>query len=675
MFDIPHLDVPPLRRVAGTVRLPGSKSISNRVLLLAGLSDGTSEVHDLLDSDDTQVMLTALQQIGCSVASDGAVTTVRGIGGQLRNAARQRLVLHLGNAGTAMRPLAAALALLVTRHGGEVELRGVARMHERPIGDLVDALRQLGAQVEYLGHDGFPPLLLRGQPGGTLHTDAPIRVRGDVSSQFLTALLLALPLASGAQPIAIEVDGELISKPYVEITLALLQRFGIAVQRDGFQRFTIQPGSRYRAPQRIHVEGDASSASYFIAAGAIAAVEAPLRIEGVGLDSIQGDIRFIDAARAMGAQVTGGPGWIEVRRGRWPLQAVTLDCNHIPDAAMTLAAMALYADGRTRLTHIGSWRVKETDRIAAMAAELRKLGAGVVDGDDFIEVEPPPSPAHWRRAALRTYDDHRMAMCLSLAAFNPLAGGHVPLRLLDPRCVGKTFPDYFETLFGVAATDTRDIPVITVDGPTASGKGTLASTVARRLGWHQLDSGALYRATALAAMRRDIAPDDATALARVAGSLALRFEADTIWLDGVDVTLALRHEAVGKLASQVSSLPAVRQALHALQLSFRRVPGLVADGRDMGTVVFPDAPLKVFLTASAAMRAERRLKQLISKGISAKLPDLRAELEARDARDIHRAVSPLKPAQDALELDNSSLTIEQSADRVLQWWNERYAFD
>jgi 3-phosphoshikimate 1-carboxyvinyltransferase len=675
MFDIPHLDVPPLRRVAGTVRLPGSKSISNRVLLLAGLSDGTTEVHDLLDSDDTQVMLTALQQIGCSVASDGAVTTVRGIGGQLRNAARQRLMLHLGNAGTAMRPLAAALALLVTHHGGEVELRGVARMHERPIGDLVDALRQLGAQVEYLGHDGFPPLLLRGQPGGTLHTDAPIRVRGDVSSQFLTALLLALPLASGAQPIAIEVDGELISKPYVEITLALLQRFGIAVQRDGFQRFTIQPGSRYRAPQRIHVEGDASSASYFIAAGAIAAVEAPLRIEGVGLDSIQGDIRFIDAARAMGAQVTGGPGWIEVRRGRWPLQAMTLDCNHIPDAAMTLAAMALYADGRTRLTHIGSWRVKETDRIAAMAAELRKLGALVVDGDDFIEVEPPPSPAHWRRAALRTYDDHRMAMCLSLAAFNPLAGGHVPLRLLDPRCVGKTFPDYFETLFSVVATDTRDIPVITVDGPTASGKGTLATTVARRLGWHQLDSGALYRATALAAMRHDIAADDATALARVAGSLALRFEADTIWLDGVDVTLALRHEAVGKLASQVSSLPAVRQALHALQLSFRRVPGLVADGRDMGTVVFPDAPLKVFLTASAAMRAERRLKQLISKGISAKLPDLRAELEARDARDIHRAVSPLKPAQDALELDNSSLTIEQSADRVLQWWNERNLFE
>jgi 3-phosphoshikimate 1-carboxyvinyltransferase len=620
-------------------------------------------------------MLAALRQVGCAIDTEGAVTRVRGIGGALGSVAKQRLVLSLGNAGTAMRPLTAALALLVTRDGGEIELRGVARMHERPIGDLVDALRQLGAQVDCLGREGFPPLLLRGQPGGSLRTEVPIRVRGDVSSQFLTALLLALPLASGSEPIVVEVDGELISKPYVEITLALLQRFGITVQHDALQRFTIPAGSRYRAPQRIHVEGDASSASYFIAAGAIAAVEAPLRITGVGLDSIQGDIRFVDAAQAMGARVSGGPGWIEVRRGQWPLKAVTLDCNHMPDAAMTLAAMALFADGRTRLTHIGSWRVKETDRIAAMAAELRALGATVIDGDDFIEVEPPASPAAWRRAAVRTYDDHRMAMCLSLAAFNPLVGAHVPVRVLDPRCVGKTFPDYFETLFTVASTETADIPVITVDGPTASGKGTLATTVARRLGWHQLDSGALYRATALAAMHRDVAADDAAALADVAASLDLRFEGDKVWLDGADVTLALRHEAVGKLASQVSSLPAVRQALHALQLSFRRVPGLVADGRDMGTVVFPDAPLKVFLTASAAMRAERRLKQLISKGISATLPDLRAELEARDARDVNRAVSPLKPAQDALQLDNSSLTIEQSADRVLQWWNERHAFD
>ncbi|HSB98454.1 MAG TPA: bifunctional 3-phosphoshikimate 1-carboxyvinyltransferase/cytidylate kinase [Burkholderiaceae bacterium] len=669
MFDIPFLDLPPLRHARGSVQLPGSKSISNRVLLLAGLADGRTEIHDLLDSDDTQVMLQGLRLLGCGIETRDGRTAVTGIGGSLPRL-HGPLKLFLGNAGTAMRPLTAALALLVTRDGGEVELSGVARMHERPIGDLVDALRQLGAQVDYLRHEGYPPLRLRG--GGTLRTAQPIRVRGDVSSQFLTALLLALPLVSGESAIVVEVDGELISKPYVEITLALLRRFGITVQHDDLQRFTIPSGSRYRGPPRIHVEGDASSASYFIAAGAIAAIEAPLRVEGVGLDSIQGDIRFIDAARAMGARVSGGPSWIEVRRGAWPLKAVTLDCNHMPDAAMTLAAMALYADGRTRLTHIGSWRVKETDRIAAMASELRKLGATVVDGADFIEVAPPSA---WRRATLHTYDDHRMAMCLSLAAFNPLAGGHVPVRLLDPRCVAKTFPDYFETLFEVVQTDAADIPVITVDGPTASGKGTLAAAVAARLGWHQLDSGALYRATALAAMRHDVASGDTAALARLAANLALRFDADRVWMDGIDVTDALRHEAVGALASHVSALPEVRRALHALQLSFRRVPGLVADGRDMGTVVFPDAPLKVFLTASAAMRAERRHKQLISKGISATLPALRADLEARDARDMQRAVSPLKPAQDALQLDNSSLTIEQSADRVLQWWSERNAFD
>jgi len=671
MYDIAQLDLPPLRRVAGTVRLPGSKSISNRVLLLAGLSEGRTEIHDLLESDDTRVMLEALRRLGCHIETTGERTTVVGIGGSLRHL-RTPLSLFLGNAGTAMRPLAAALALMVTRDGGDIELSGVARMHERPIGDLVDALRQLGAQLDYLRHEGFPPLRLRGGARGALGIDQPIRVRGDVSSQFLTALLLALPLASGERPIVVEVQGELISKPYVEITLALLQRFGIVVHHESLQRFTIPPGSRYRAPPRIHVEGDASSASYFIAAGAIAAVEAPLRIEGVGLDSIQGDIHFIDAAQAMGARVGGGPGWIEVRRGQWPLKAVTLDCNHMPDAAMTLATMALFADGRSRLTHIGSWRVKETDRIAAMATELRKLGATVVDGADFIEVMPP---AAWRRAALHTYDDHRMAMCLSLAAFNPLAGGNVPLRLLDPRCVAKTFPDYFETLFGVVATETDDIPVITIDGPTASGKGTLAATVASRLGWHQLDSGALYRATALAAMRHNVSAQDVPALAHLGSALALRFEGDKIWLDDIDVTVALRHEAVGALASHVSAIPQVRQALHGLQLSFRRVPGLVADGRDMGTVVFPTAPLKVFLTASAAMRAERRHKQLMSKGISTKLTDLRADLEARDARDMQRVVSPMKPAQDALQLDNSSLTIEQSADRVLQWWSERNAFD
>ena len=669
MYKLPFLDLPPLRAAAGTVNLPGSKSISNRVLLLAGLCEGSTRVRDLLDSDDTQVMLAALRALGCGLHAmvDGSLE-VTGLGGQL---AVHQAALFLGNAGTAMRPLAAALTLLATLQGGDFTLSGVPRMHQRPIADLVDALRQLGCDIRYLGQDGYPPLALRGQPGGALSTGAEIRVRGDVSSQFLSALLLALPLAcadTAGPPVVIAVQGELISKPYVEITLKLLARFGIAVQRQGFERFTIPAGSRLRTPGDIHVEADASSASYFIALGAIAAVDQPLLIEGLGLDSIQGDIRFVEAARAMGARVQGGPGRLTVQRGAWPLRAITLDCNHIPDAAMTLAVMALYATGTTRLTNIASWRVKETDRIAAMAAELRKVGATVVEGDDFIEVSPP---SVWAAATIHTYDDHRIAMCLSLAAFNPLVaapGSEVPVRILDPHCVAKTFPDYFEALFAVAKAATADIPVITIDGPTASGKGTLAAKVAARLGWHQLDSGLLYRATALAAQRQGVAAGDEPGLARVAAGLNLRFDGERVLLDGHDVASDLRLEAVGAMASRISAWPAVRGALLALQLAFRQLPGLVADGRDMGTVIFPGAALKLFLTASPAMRAERRYKQLISKGIPARIEDLRLDLETRDARDRSRVIAPLEPAQDALLLDNSGLTIDESVNQVLGWW-------
>jgi 3-phosphoshikimate 1-carboxyvinyltransferase len=384
-------------------------------------------------------------------------------------------------------------------------------------------------------------------------------------------------------------------------------------------------------------------------------------------------MRFVDAAVAMGANVQGEPGRVVVRRGAWPLRAITLDANHIPDAAMTLAVMALYADGPTTLTNIASWRVKETDRIAAMAAELTKLGAVVATGDDFIRVNPPVT---WRPATIRTYDDHRMAMCLSLAAFNPLAGAApaVPLRILDPKCVAKTFPDYFESLFALARTEPAHVPVITIDGPTASGKGTLATAVAAALGYHKLDSGSLYRALALAAMRRQVDTASGEALAALARRLDLRFDGDRLWLDGADISAELRLEVVGSTASRISALPEVRQALHELQIGFRRPPGLVADGRDMGTVVFPDAALKVFLTASAAMRAERRYKQLISKGISASIVDLRADLEARDARDRTRSVAPLRPAEDAVLLDNSAQSVDQSVTYVLAWWAQRRPF-
>jgi len=717
MFSTAFLDLPPLAAAQGRVVLPGSKSISNRVLLLAALCRGRTTLHDLLDSDDTRVMLAALRQLGCGVQQDGATVVIDGLDGRLPQAPAK---FFMGNAGTAMRPLTAALAVL----GGDFELSGVPRMHERPIGDLVVALRQLGCAIDYLGNDGFPPLRI-GLPA--LQLDAPIKVRGDVSSQFLTALLMALPLVA-TKNIVIEVVGELISKPYIEITLNLLARFGITVQREGWQRFTIPAGARLQSPGHLHVEADASSASYFIALGAIAADPAsPVRIEGVGEDSIQGDIRFIDAARRMGAKITSGPNWLEIARGSWPLKAIELDCNHIPDAAMTLAVMALYADGPTTLRNIASWRVKETDRIAAMATELRKLGAIAEEGADYIRITPPtgvsaagpsqgklapeglepaapslleqawtgdrgeasrePRPARpravreatsvgatsWKAASIHTYDDHRIAMCFSLAAFNP---AQLPVRILDPKCVAKTFPDYFEALFSVAQAVPGKTPVICVDGPTASGKGTLAACLAQALGYHLLDSGALYRVTALAALRAGLAlePAQEAAIAALAQRLPVRFEGERVLLAGEDVSAAIRSEEGGMNASKVSALPAVRTALVALQHSFCRLPGLVADGRDMGTVIFPAAPLKVFLTASAFTRAERRHKQLISKGISATLASLRADLEARDARDSSRAVAPLKPAQDARLLDNSDLSIEESLALVLDWWQDKQPF-
>lgn len=669
MYSTAFLDIPALAHAAGTVTLPGSKSISNRVLLLAALCAGTTTIHDLLDSDDTAVMLQALSTLGCHIERAAQTVRITGLGGKLPNTSAK---LFLGNAGTAMRPLTAALAVL----GGDFELGGVARMHERPIGDLVDALRQLGCRIDYLGQSGFPPLHI-GVP--TLALTVPIQVRGDVSSQFLTALLMALPLVA-KRDIVIEVVGELISRPYIEITLKLLAQFGVVVQRptgqDSWQRFTIPSGAQLQSPGDVYVEADASSASYFIALGAIstgANGQNGIKIQGVGAASIQGDIRFIEAASQMGARIESGPNWLHVSRGSWPLKAIDLDCNHIPDAAMTLAVMALYANGTTTLRNIASWRVKETDRIAAMAKELRKLGATVVEGADFLQVTPPTDTAQWQAASIHTYDDHRVAMCFSLAAFNPAA---LPVRIEDPKCVAKTFPDYFEALFSVTSSASEATPVICVDGPTASGKGTLAAVLAKQLGYHFLDSGSLYRITGLAATRANIALDIANeqAIVDLLRSLPIHFEGSHIWLAQEDVSDTIRTEEAGMNASRVSAFPKVRAALIDLQRGFRALPGLVADGRDMGTVIFPDAPLKVYLTASAACRAERRYKQLISKGVSATLPSLRADLEARDARDASRTVAPLKPADDANLLDNSELSVDQSVEIVLDWWQSKQPY-
>ncbi|OWT65809.1 3-phosphoshikimate 1-carboxyvinyltransferase [Candidimonas nitroreducens] len=437
MTTAESLTLAPARRAAGAVVLPGSKSISNRALLLAALAQGRTRLQGLLDSDDTRVMLAALRQLGVAVRSIGP-TEVE-IEGVCPFPARQA-ELFLGNAGTAFRPMTAALAVM----GGDYRLSGVPRMHERPIGDLVDGLRALGADIRYTGNEGYPPLAIG---RGSLRVDGPVRVKGSVSSQFLTALLMAAPmLASQAGvDLVIEVEGELISKPYILITLNLMARFGVEVRREGWNRYVVPAGAAYRSPGTLPIEGDASSASYFMALGAIAG--GPVRIRGVGAASIQGDIAFADTLQAMGARIRRDADSIEAEGvcvaegGR--LRAFDLDFNLIPDAAMTAAALALYADGPCTLRNIGSWRVKETDRIHAMHTELAKLGAQVESGPDWLRVHPV-QPGQWRPASIATYDDHRMAMCFSLAAFGP-----VPVTILDPGCVSKTFPDYFTVFQGL----------------------------------------------------------------------------------------------------------------------------------------------------------------------------------------------------------------------------------
>ena len=416
-----QLTLDPIAKVSGEVNVPGSKSLSNRALLLAALAEGETELTNLLDSEDIEHMLNALTKLGVSyrLSEDKTQCVVQGNGGAFNVA--EPLELFLGNAGTAMRPLCAALAA----SNVDTVLTGEPRMEERPIGDLVDALREADAEVTYLKNEGFPPLQIKGKTlnGGEMSVD------GSVSSQFLTALLMAAPLFSG--DVTIRIKGELVSKPYIDITLDTMAKFGVTVENDNYQTFTVSGDAKYIAPGKFMVEGDASSASYFLAAGAIKGGK--VRVTGIGQNSIQGDIRFADVLEAMGATVVWNDEYVEITGA--PLKGVNMDMNHIPDAAMTIATTALFAEGPTTMTNIYNWRVKETDRLAAMATELQKLGAKVEEGHDYIKVWPTDSLKH---AEIDTYNDHRIAMCFSLVALSD-----TPVTINDPGCTRKTFPDYF----------------------------------------------------------------------------------------------------------------------------------------------------------------------------------------------------------------------------------------
>ena len=627
----------------GKLSIPGSKSISNRALLLSALAGGTTQLSNLLRSDDTSVMLDALKTLGIGIEAVGEVLEIKGRDGDFPNKSAS---LFLGNAGTAVRTLVPVLSVL----GGEYEISGVPRMHERPIGDLVDALRQIKCNIDYVGSEGFPPLRLH---QSDVSIPQEIVISGSISSQFLSGLLLALPLA-GANA-TIRVVGELVSKPYVALTLSLMKDFGVTVKNENFETFEIAAGQKYISPGCYDIEADASSASYFLAAAALG--EGVVRIENLSKSSIQGDIAFIEVLAQIGARFSSGEQWLEADgRSIEKIKSFDLDLNHIPDAAMTLAVMALFADGPCKLRNIENWRVKETDRLSAMATELRKFGAQVNEGKDFLEVIP--SEFINDGVTVETYDDHRMAMCFSLVCF---AG--VSVEILDPQCVNKTFPNFFDALKRIARA-----PVVSIDGPSGVGKGTIATMLAKRLGFHYLDSGAIYRVLAL--ISKDLSVEllgwDSEKIETWFLRQKVEFQAGKIFWENKDISEAIRSQEISDLASRIASNLEIRKSLINIQKSFRRAPGLVAEGRDMGSAVFPDSEVKIFLTASLKVRAERRYKQLISKGLEVKMESLAEELENRDFRDKNRDHSPLRRANGAIDVDTSTLTVEAVLDSVVK---------
>ena len=621
----------------GKLSVPGSKSISNRALLLAALSIGQTELKGLLHSDDTNVMIDALRALGVDIDIAGDITRVSGCSGAFP---RIKADIFLGNAGTAVRTLVPVLAL----GSGEYTIRGVPRMHERPIGDLVEALLGIGAVIHYEDRKTFLPLRIK--KSEKLDFSQPIVVNGNISSQFLTGLLLALPLAG--QRVTVKINGVLVSKPYVQLTLNLMDSFGIKVTNDNWEQFEIEGGQYYSGPKRYEVEGDASSASYFFAAGMLGG--GPVLVKNVIRDSIQGDIQLLDVLSGIGATV----GWTDqglsvAMDNNSPIQAFDLDLNHIPDAAMTLAIIALFADGPCRLRNIGNWRVKETDRLFAMTTEMRKLGVNVIESPDGLEIEPPKY--FNEGVAIDTYDDHRMAMCFSLISF---AGVNITIN--DPKCVHKTFPDFFAKMESVLQA-----PVVTIDGPSGSGKGTVARQVAERLEFSYLDSGALYRAVGLFYLNAggSINLTDPRSVEALMQKIRIDVSGEKVLMNGEDVTQRIREEEVSMAASKVAKNEVIRGCMYDIQRSVRHAPGLVADGRDMGTTVFPNAQLKIYLTASLEERARRRYAQLVESGERVKMKSVAAEMAKRDSEDASRSSSPMRQAESAIEIDSTGKSIDE----------------
>ncbi|MBT8202467.1 MAG: 3-phosphoshikimate 1-carboxyvinyltransferase [Acidimicrobiia bacterium] len=620
--------ITPSGPISASVRLPGSKSITNRALVVAALADGISRLRGALDADDTRAMVESLQGMGVDVRWEQTDLVVVGAGG---SPGHGDVTIDARGSGTTARFLAAAAAL----RAGTTTIDGNRRLRERPMGDLVRALGGLGAAVEALGEDDRLPLRIHGPAleGGATVVDA------GRSSQFVSALLMAAACAES--DVILELTGPVVSRPYIDQTLQVMAAFGSGAGWDGPSTLIV-PAGGYEA-RTYDIEGDASAAAYPLSAAAICG--GTVTVGPIPAESVQADLALLAVLGRMGAEISHRAGRITLTGRPRTLQPVAEDMNAAPDAVLALAVTALFADGESHITDIANLRLKESDRIEDLAAELRKLGATVVTTPDSLTVEP----GDLRPASIDPHDDHRMAMAFAVA------GLRIPgVAIEDPEVVAKTWPEFFDVLETL-----RSPLVVAIDGPAGVGKSSVSEAVAGRFGLRHLETGGTYRAAALAVVEAGIEPDDEEAVARLVDDLEVDIAAGRVLLNGRDVTDDVRTEAVSTAASRVSALPRVRRALVELQRRWvaAETSGAVVEGRDIGTVVFPDSPVKVFLTADPEVRAARRVGDL---GLSPEeIPRIAADMAARDERDSTRAVSPLRPAQDAVELDTSNMSIDE----------------
>ncbi len=665
---------------SGEVYLPGSKSISNRVVLLSALANKKIEIINFLESEDTAVMLAIMDQLGVryeksnilskenNTETNVPILTVHGIGDRLVNLfeSPKKLKIFVGNSGLTIRTIIPIFVALLSKNSNcpSIEIDGVERMRQRPIGSLVESLKKIGAKISYMGNFGFPPLMI--YPSDT-YPVKEINVSSLESSQFLTGLIQSAPLLGKTwkSPVIIKTNQEIPSRPYIDLTIKILKKFGVKVFETKKGVFKVDSFD-LDSPTKFVIEGDASSASYFLASGVLG--NGPIKLHGLGLKSIQGDIRIAEILEKMGAKVLMSENSIEISKIR-PLKGLTVDCKNIPDASMVLVTCALYAEGNTKLINIGSWKIKETDRFEAMKEGVIKLGGKVFFGNDWIEVEPPKK---LKTAYIKTYNDHRIAMSFSLASFSHSGDKNNIEREVffdNPECVEKTYPDYFDEFSRICS---QAVKVITIDGPTASGKGTIAQRVSDELGFNVLDSGCFYRVLALTSLQENIADNDQLSLAKCANRLKVDFIEEKVFVGNSDVTKKIREEHIGIRASKISIFVSVRKALLKVQRDFARTPGLVADGRDMGSIVFPNAFLKVFLSADEKIRAKRRYKQLIQKEIPCKLNDLLQEIKQRDYRDYNRKSGSLNLAKEvcSIHIDTSLKSIDEVVQIIINRFHE-----